>query len=98
MRRLLALVLAIVAITVVMSGTALAGSPMHRATGGGIGGPADLVTYAFSAIQLDTTGNARGESRFLTRVSSRTFQAQVRYLAVDTDTGDACTKQEKSVL
>lgn len=90
MRRLLVLVLAIVALTIVMPGTVLAGPPLHQATGGGVlqlsGG---LVTYGFTAIQLDTAENAKGEFRFLTRVSSRTFQAEVQYLAVDAVTGDA---------
>ena len=75
-----------------MSGTALAAKPLAQASGGGtVDWGMGRVTYGFIAQQIDERGNARGEAQFFHRDLINPFHdhADVLYLAVDSNTGDA---------
>ncbi len=82
MKRLLISMLVILVLTVMTPGTVFAKAPLHQVMGGGSLQFPEGVTYSFTAIQLDIDGNAKGVLRFTDHVSSRTFQADVKYLSV----------------
>ncbi|MFC1988663.1 hypothetical protein ACFLVJ_02395 [Chloroflexota bacterium] len=74
-----------------ISGTVLAAPPQHKATGGGIvdwrsHGP---VTYGFSALQVDSEGNAKGQFQFNWHEGEFKVHAKVLYLSVNDITRDA---------
>ena len=97
MKRLLVLAM-VMTLLIVNAVPAIAAPPLHRATGGGT-----LVfpgwgqeTYGFTATQLDADGNAKGNMQLVWHyeiypgaVSPLVMHADVLYLAVDADTGDA---------
>jgi hypothetical protein len=93
------LILAIVMIlSIVTAVPAIAAPPLHKVTGGGtvsFGGWGE-ETYGFTAIQVDQSGDAKGNVHFtwhypsdVAGASPWIMQADVLYLAVDTSTGDA---------
>jgi hypothetical protein len=63
---------------------------LHETSGGGTddvsGGP---VTYGFNAQQLDGIGNAKGQFHLRSRQTGSEIHADITYLVVDTNTGDA---------
>jgi len=74
-----------------VSGTVLAAPPLHKATGGGTvdwrsHGP---VTYGFSALQVDSEGNAKGQIQFNWHEGDFKIHAKVLYLSVNQTTHDA---------
>ena len=86
------LVVALVAmLALAMSTPALAAAPLNQASGGGtVDWPNGRVTYGFTAQQIDQNGDARGQAQFYHRdVFEFPDHAQVLYLVVDTNTGDA---------
>ena len=93
---LLALTLAVV-LSLTLVTPAFAAPPLHQVTGGGTVDFGDLKeTYGFTAKQVDEFGNAKGNMQFVWHyevypgaVSPLVVHADVLYLAVDADTGDA---------
>ena len=86
------LILGLVLLMVVVFGiAALVAGPLHQASGGGtVDWPGGRVTYGFVAQQIDEDGSARGNAQFFHRdVYESPDHADVLYLVVDTDTGDA---------
>ena len=90
MKKILFPILALV-LALAMASPALVAGPLHQASGGGtVDWPLGRVTYGFVAQQIDEEGNARGEAQFYHRdVFEDPDHAEVLYLVVDTDTGDA---------
>jgi len=90
MKKILFPILALVLVLAVASPALVAG-PLHQASGGGtVDWPGGRVTYGFVAQQMDEEGNARGNAQFYHRdVFEYPDHAEVLYLVVDTDTGDA---------
>ena len=97
MKRLVLLLSIALLITTFLSGNVLAAPPLHKVTGGGtvdfLGFP---ETYGFSAMQVDASGNAKGEMQFTWHYPSLynqsdpfTMHADVTHIAVNTATGDA---------
>ena len=92
------IILAIVMIIAVVTAVpVVAAPPLHKVTGGGtVDFDGSKETYGFTAIQVDESGNARGNVHFtwhypssITGPSPWVMQADVLYLAVNADTGDA---------
>ncbi|MFC1914918.1 hypothetical protein ACFLWK_01535 [Chloroflexota bacterium] len=78
----------------------MAASGLHKVTGGGTvnfwGYKEFKETYGFTATQLDESGNAKGNMQIVWHyeiypdaMSPLVLHADVLYLAVDDDTGDA---------
>ena len=99
MKKLLVLAM-VMTLLIVTAVPAIAAPPLHRVTGGGSvdfwGYKEFKETYGFTATQVDGSGNATGNMHFTwhypsdqARVSPWIMQADVLYLAVDADTGDA---------
>ena len=89
MKKILFPILALIFALAVASPALVAG-PLHQASGGGTVDWADRVTYGFVAQQIDEAGNARGNAQFYHRdVYESPDHADVLYLVVDTNTGDA---------
>ena len=94
------LILALTLATVLVFASAspvFAAPPLHRVTGGGtVDFDGFKETYGFTAIQVDESGNAKGNIQIVWHyelypgaVSPLVLHADVLYLAVDADTGDA---------
>ena len=93
------IILAIVMIlSVAMAVPAIAAPPLHKVTGGGTVDFEGLKeTYGFTAIQVDESGNAKGNMQFTWHYSpwwnpelrQEIYHADILYLAVNDDTGDA---------
>jgi len=97
MKRLLVLAM-VMTLLIVNAVPAIAAPPLHQATGGGtIVFPGwGQETYGFTAKQVDESGNATGNMQLVWHypsdqagVSPWIMHADVLYLAVDADTGDA---------
>lgn len=97
MKRLISIVSIALLAAILIPGPVLAAPQLHRVTGGGT---ANIFgyneTYGFSAIQVDSSGNAKGEIQFTWHYPSWhnlsdpwTLHADVLYLAVDEATSDA---------
>lgn len=94
---ILALTLATV-LTFAFTSPVFAALPLHRVTGGGtvLFEGWGKETYGFTAIQVDESGNAKGNVHFtwhypsdVTGAYPWVMQADVLYLAVNASTGDA---------
>ena len=87
----------VMTLLIVTAVPAIAAPPLHRVTGGGTVDFDGLKeTYGFTATQLDADGNATGNMQLVWHypsdqagVSPWIMHADVLYLAVDADTGDA---------
>ena len=90
MKKILFPILALV-LALAVASPALAAGPLHQASGGGtVDWPGGRVTYGFIAQQVDEEGSARGNAQFFHRdIFEYPDHAEVLYLVVDTDTGDA---------
>ena len=96
MKRLLVLAM-VMTLLIVTAVPAIAAPPVHRVTGGGTVDFYGLKeTYGFTAIQVDGSGNATGNMQIVWHyeiypgaVSPLVLHADVLYLAVNADTGDA---------
>jgi len=90
MKKILFPILALI-LALAVASPALVAGPLHQASGGGtVDWPGDRVTYGFVAQQIDEAGNARGNAQFYHRdVYESPDHADVLYLVVDTNTGDA---------
>jgi len=89
MKKILFPILALI-LALAVASPALVAGPLHQASGGGTVDWADRVTYGFVAQQIDEDGSARGNAQFYHRdVYESPDHADVLYLVVDTDTGDA---------
>jgi len=97
MKRLFSIISIALLAAMLISGPVLAAPQLHRVTGGGT---ADIIgydeTYGFTAVQVDASGNAKGEMQFTWHYPSWynqsdpwTLHADVLYLAVNEATGDA---------
>ncbi len=96
MKRLLVLVM-VMTLLIVTAVPAIAAPPLHQVTGGGtVDFDGFKETYGFTAKQVDGSGNATGNMQLVWHyeiypgaVSPLVLHADVLYLAVDVDTGDA---------
>jgi len=90
MKKLLFPILVLV-LALAVASPALVAGPLHQASGGGtVDWPGGRVTYGFVAQQIDELGNAKGNAQFYHRdVNEYPDHADVLYLVVDTNTGDA---------
>ena len=88
-------VVLVMLLTLAISGIALAGPPLHKASGGGTvewGAANTTVTYGFTAKQVSVSGNATGEAQFQHRdvpPFPLRNHADILYLSVNPTTGDA---------
>ncbi len=100
MKKLLLVLLLVAIMSLSLAIPVFAGEPLHRVTGGGtvdFWGDKDFKeTYGFTATQVDESGNATGNMQLVWHyelspgaVSPLVLHADVLYLAVDADTGDA---------
>ena len=83
MRKLSVVILAIVAVAGLLGASvALAGSAVHRASGGGtVDWPGGRVTYGFTA-RIDATGEVKGEAEFHFRDTGLRSHVDINCLAV----------------
>ena len=96
MKRLLVLAM-VMTLLIVTAVPAIAAPPLHRVTGGGtVDFDGFKETYGFTAKQVDESGNATGNMQLVWHyeiypgaVSPLVMHADVLYLAVNADTGDA---------
>jgi hypothetical protein len=77
--------LLVVALTMVNSGLVVAASPLHKASGGGtnVGYDGAIRTVAFTAIQVNETGDAKGQLMVLNRKQEVELHCSILYLKVD---------------
>lgn len=97
MKRLISILSIALLVIILNSSPVLAAPQLHKVTGGGT---VDFFgydeTYGFTAMQVDASGNAKGEMQFTwhypswyTESNPWTLHADVLYLAVNEATGDA---------
>lgn len=85
MKKLAIIGLLVVALTMVSAGVVVAAPPLHKVSGGGtnVWYEGEIRTVAFTAIQVNEAGDAKGQLEVLNRAQEVEIHCRILYLKVD---------------